>query len=191
MVSVEDIRRDRVLEQLAVHVRVPACGVCARTETDAAEGVVLESARPDRYVRLCLCVFVCLVVALWWPHRPNSSMKKSTLTTCKNEQTHTQTHKQTNTCAAGGSNRKPTRLRHLARALRAEGGRSPWLPTGRAAAAEPLLVRPCGLVMVMALGFALRTSLGSSVGFCSFVKSCGIGRCRRQRPLGEASYEDG
>ena len=63
MVSVEDIRRDRALEQLAVHVRVPACGVCARTETDAAEGVVLESARPDLEmlgrVFVCACLFGC------------------------------------------------------------------------------------------------------------------------------------
>jgi hypothetical protein len=104
--------------------------VCARTETDAAEGVVLESARPDLEmlgrVFVCAGLFGCDAMVAAPPKLLHEEEYVDDLQERTN--THTNTHKQTNTCAAGGSNRKPTRLRHLARALRAEGGRSPSCP---------------------------------------------------------------
>ena len=96
MVSVEDIRRDRFLEQLAVHVRVPACGVCARTETDAAEGVVLESARPDRYVCLFECVFVWLVGCGAMVAAPPKLLHEEEYVDDLQERTNTHTNTQAN-----------------------------------------------------------------------------------------------
>ena len=98
MVSIQDIRWDRVLEQLAVHVRVPAWGVCARTKTDAAEGVVLESAHPDRIdtIRSFVCLFGCGAIVAAPPKLLHEEEYVDDLQEQTNRQTDKQAKKQTN-----------------------------------------------------------------------------------------------